>query len=116
MNSYQVVTILFALFAIGIDGWAVVAVARSTVLKYKPLWMIGSLFGFVGIGINWTKPDDIFLELGVQVPIIQVLYFIHTREVAAKVMFPIIAMVALIQSRTASEKSLVGHPKLDEAE
>jgi hypothetical protein len=113
MNALQIVIVLFALLVSAIDVLAVIVIARSKVLKYKPVWIIFSLCGFVGLGINWSRPDDIFLQFGIQIPVIQVLYFIQARELAVKVMFPIVAIVALIREQTAAGQPLVAPPKLD---
>ena len=99
MNAFQIIVLLFGLVSVGIAGWAIVAIYRSTVLKWKWLWIVGSLVGFVGLGINWTKPDDIFLEFGIQIPVWQVVYFAQSHEVTVKIMFPIIAVIALFESQ-----------------
>lgn len=91
-------------------------IARSKYLKYKPVWIILSLCGLVGLGIYWSRPDDIFLQFGMQIPFIQVLYFIQARELAAKVMFPFVAIVALIREQTLAGQPLVAPPKLDGVE
>lgn len=63
MNGYQLVTAAFAFGTVAVSIWAIVAVTRSKELGRKPLWMIGSLLGFIGFGLNWTHPDDLILLL-----------------------------------------------------
>jgi len=75
MNGLQIIMLLFSLIAVGVDVYAIVAIVRSPALKYKPLWIIGSLFGFLGLGINWTNPNDIVFEFGIQIPVFQVMFF-----------------------------------------
>jgi len=104
VNVYQMVMLLFGVAVITLDIWAMFHIAKSDQLRFKPLWMIGSLFGFFGLGINWTKPDDIFLQFGIQIPFLQVVLFPKTHEVAAKLMFPLIAAVALVHGRPGAEK------------
>lgn len=99
MTVYQIIVVLFGVASVVVCGWAIIAICRSSVLRRKPLWIFGSLFGFAGLGINWTQPDDVFLEFGIQIPVWQVLYLTQTHEVVAKIMFPVIALIALFESK-----------------
>lgn len=116
MNGLQIIMLLFSLIAVGVDVYAIVAIVRSPALKYKPLWIIGSLFGFLGLGINWTNPNDIVFEFGIQIPVFQVMFFMQTRELAVKTMFPIIALVALARSSAATEQPQTGESAPDGAD
>jgi hypothetical protein len=59
---------------------------------------VGSLFGFVGVGLNWTQPDDLILLFGVQIPPVVVFKVLATQFVIVKAQFPIVALVALGKS------------------
>lgn len=98
MNGYQLVVILFALFVLALSLWAIVAVAKSPTVTRKPLWIIGSLCGFVGLGINWTAGDDLALVFGIVIPVIQVFKILPAGPVIIKTGFPFIALVALVKA------------------
>lgn len=100
MNLYQILVLAFALFVTGITLWAIAAVVKSPDLRFKPLWIIGSLFGVVGLGINWTAPDDLTFLFGVWIPVVTV-FKVATGEIIVKAGIPIIAVVALETVRSA---------------
>ncbi|WP_395331215.1 hypothetical protein WBP06_01665 [Novosphingobium sp. BL-8H] len=95
MTIYQLIFIPFALASIGLSGWAIVAIVRSKTLRWKPAWIVGSLLGTGGLGINWSQPDDIILLLGLMVPPLMVFKVLPLGPVLAKAGFPVIAMIAL---------------------
>lgn len=95
MNVYQLVVAVFGLACIGVSGWAVVAVAKSPTLRWKPAWIVGSLIGTGGLGINWTQPDDIIVLMGLMVPPVMVFKVLPFGPVLVKTGLPVIAMIAL---------------------
>jgi acetoacetyl-CoA reductase len=97
MNASQLFVLLFALLAIAIDLWAIVVVVRTPNVRYRLLWIIGSLVGLIGFSIDWTQPDDIYLMFGIMVPVVWV--GILGSHVIVKTGFPIIAAVALAEVR-----------------
>ncbi|HEX4694361.1 hypothetical protein [Sphingomonas sp.] len=48
MDISRITVLGFALLAIGIDVWGIVTIIRAPGIRYKPLWIIGSLIGFIG--------------------------------------------------------------------
>ena len=97
MNIYQLVVLAFALSAIALSLWAIWAIIRSPDLRFKPLWIMGSLFGFIGLSINWTTPDDLILLFGVSIPVVMIFTVLATGQTIIKTGFPIIAVAALIK-------------------
>lgn len=97
MSGYQMLVTLLGLVSLAISVWAIWSVAKSNI-RYKAAWIAGSLFGFVGLGVNWTKPDDLFFLFGVQIPPVMVLKILATQLVIVKAQFPIVALVALGKS------------------
>jgi len=77
--------------------WAIWGVAHSR-LRYKAAWIVGSLLGFVGFGLNWTSPNDLIFLVGVQIPPVLVFKVLATQVVIVKVQFPIVALVAVAKS------------------
>ena len=53
---------------------------------------MGSLFGFVGVGLNWTQPDDLILLFGVQIPPVVVFKVLATQFVIVKAQFSVAAL------------------------
>ncbi|WP_066812419.1 hypothetical protein [Sphingomonas asaccharolytica] len=97
MNGYQLIVMAFASAVIVTILWAIWAIVRSSDLRLKPLWIAGSLFGFVGLGINWTKPDDLVLLFGVMVPAVTGFTVLITGQTIIKAGLPIVAVAALIK-------------------
>jgi hypothetical protein len=97
MNVYQIIVVAFGFFVLAISISAVVVIARSPHFRLKPFWIIGSLFGFLGLGINWTNPDDLTLLFGVSIPVINLFKVLPSGPVVLKTFFPFVAMVALIR-------------------
>ena len=97
MSGYQLFVVIFGFVSLAVSGCAIWSVAKSGI-RYKTAWVIGSLLGFVGLGLNWTKPDDLFLLFGVQIPPVMVFKVLATQFVIVKVQFPIVALMALGKS------------------
>jgi hypothetical protein len=97
MSGYQLLVTLFGLISLAVSGCAIWCVVKSRI-RYKAAWIIGSLLGFVGLGLNWTKPDDLILLFGVQIPPVMVFKVFATQFVIVKVQFPIVALLALGKS------------------
>lgn len=97
MNGCQLIITLLGLISLAVSFWAILCVARSRI-RYKAAWIIGSLFGFAGLGIVWTKPDDLILLIGVQIPPVTIFKVLGTQFVIVKVQFPVVALLALGKS------------------
>ncbi len=98
MNGYQAFIVLFATMIAVISVWSIIVVARSDCFRFKALWCLGCLVGFVGFGINWTRPNDIILLFGFTVPVFMVFKIIATGQVVVKTGFPVVSVVALVKS------------------
>lgn len=101
MNGSQIFVALFAVVVAAISLWSVIAVVRSRALKFKPLWVIGCLFGFIGFGIDWTTPDDVIILFGITLPVVMVFKVVATGQIIVKTGFPIISVIALVKARGA---------------
>ena len=95
MNLIQGVILLFALLAITIDIWAIVHIVRTPDVHHRPLWIIGSLIGFIGFSIDWTQADDIYLTMGVTIPVVWL--SVVGGHFIVKTGFPIVGAVALVE-------------------
>jgi len=101
MNAYQVVELSLALIVSAISIYAVVSVIRSPDFRRKPVWIVGCLFGFMGLGISWNAPDDLTLLFGLQIPVVTVFYILPAGPLIVKAMFPFIAAAALIKKHSS---------------
>ena len=105
MNGYQIAMALFGLLSSAVCLWAIVAIIRSARLRFKPLWLIGSLFGFAGITVDWTTPDDVFFWLGITIPVVTMFKLAATGHVIVKAGFPVIAAIALAEARDSRDRA-----------
>lgn len=87
MSGYRIFIVAFAFISVATSLWAIWIVWKSQ-LRYKVAWTLGALFGFVGFGLNWTQPDDLFFLLGVAVPPVMVSELLAAKVVLVKVQFP----------------------------
>lgn len=97
MTGYQFVVAVLGLISLAVSVWAIWCVAKSGI-RYKPAWIIASLVGVVGLGVNWSSPDDLLLRFGLQVPPVMIVQMLATKFVFVKVMFPIGAVLAIGKS------------------
>lgn len=102
MNGNQIAVILFGLLSSAVCLWAIVAILRSPRLRFKPLWLIGSVFGFAGLGLDWTTPDDLWFLIGVNIPVVTWFKAAAGGPVFVKAFFPVVAAVALAEARPPS--------------
>jgi hypothetical protein len=102
VNGSQIAVVLFGLLSIAVCLWAVVVIIRSPRLRFKPLWLIGSLFGFAGLGLDWTRPDDLTLLFGISIPVVNVYELGATGPAIVKALFPVVAAIALAEARPPS--------------
>jgi hypothetical protein len=106
MNAYQLFVGVFGFFSLALAVWAVWCVAKAE-MRHKTAWIVGSLFGFCGFGLNWTKPDHLILLFGVQIPPLIALKVLSSGVWTVKAMFPFIALVALGKSKFGQAKQVV---------
>lgn len=86
---------------------AILAIWKSPNLTFKPMWILGSLFGFFGLGIHWTTANDLTIEFGFSIPIIMVFWTFGGNQIWAHTMFPIIAVAALAKVRWLRDDALI---------
>jgi hypothetical protein len=99
MSALQLFVGAFGLAAVAVSLLAVWRVARTPGLRFKAVWIVGCLFGFVGFAVNWSAPGDLYLEFGVQIPVVLLLWPPGGGPVVVRAMFPLVAVVALARSR-----------------
>ena len=61
-------TLILAIVSILISVYASVLCLRTKGLRRKWLWLIGTLAGFVGYGVNWTTGESAFMPLMFRLP------------------------------------------------
>lgn len=97
LNVFQLIVLLCSVFSALLSLTAIWMVIRSPDLKLKPLWILGSLIGFVGLGINWTVPDDIVLQFGFSIPPVRIFKILANDHVVVQALFPIVALLAILK-------------------
>ncbi|MDZ7282094.1 hypothetical protein N4G62_08655 [Sphingomonas sanguinis] len=85
----------FAVMVLGLSIWAIYAIVKDDGFQRKALWIFGSLLGLVGLGINWSKPDDVILLIGFTIPPVMVFKLLPAGPVLVKTGFPVVAVRAL---------------------
>lgn len=113
MSGTQVFLILFAIASVAVCVLAIWRVARAPGLGYKPLWILGCLFGFVGFGASLNTPGDLYLQFGIQIPVILIRWF-GGGEVVLKALFPVVAAVALVKFHPPGTPQVNEHSDLDD--
>jgi membrane-bound ClpP family serine protease len=96
VNGSQIFVLVFAILVAALSIWAVVAVIRSPKMRHKPAYIIGSLIGFIGIGINWTAPDGLVFIFGISIPPISIRGSVATGQLLVRASFPLVALMALM--------------------
>jgi hypothetical protein len=104
LNAFQLIVLVFALLSVGTCLAAIWMVIKCPNLRLKWLWIVGSLIGFVGFGINWTVPDDIILKFGFSILPIGVFRVPANGYIVVDALFPIVALLAILKV-TAFEQS-----------
>ncbi len=99
INSLQFAILAFGLVCISVSLTGVWAVRHAQHLRFKPLWYLASLFGFIGIGLNWTQPEDLVLLFGINGPVVNVYSPNGSGVWLVKVLFPVGAAFALWRAR-----------------
>jgi hypothetical protein len=102
MGGSQVFVGVFAIVSVALSVAAIWRVAKTPGVSYKALWMVGSLFGFVGAATSWSAPGDLYLEFGIQIPVIMILTFPDGGTIL-KTMFPFVAVAALVKCHSTSD-------------
>ncbi|GAA4009866.1 hypothetical protein GCM10022211_25210 [Sphingomonas humi] len=85
-----------ALLCAVISAWAVLRIIQAGDLAWKPLWLIGSLFGVIGFGLDPRAPGHLFFHVGFQIPVVMGVWS-SAGGLLLKALFPPIALVALVK-------------------
>jgi len=77
---------MFAIVSVALSVLAIWRIAKSS-LSYKPLWIIGSAFGFVGVAADFGHSSDLYLQFGIQIPVIRIFWLLPGGGPIVKAMF-----------------------------
>ena len=98
MGALQIFMLLCGCAALVVTVWAIWSIVKTPDLQKKPLWIIGSLFAFVGFSINWTSPENLYFWIGVRIPFFSIFTFVGSGQWLVQIGCPIIAVVALMKT------------------
>ena len=94
----QIIIVGFGCVCVALMVLAVIEIYKSADFRYKPLWYLAVLFGFFGISIVWNQPDDLLFSVGIQIPPVHVYKLVNGDAIVVKIMFPVVAVIALYKS------------------
>ena len=100
MGGSQVFVGIFAIVSAALSVAAIWCVARSG-MSYKPLWIAGSVFGFVGLATDFGHPGDLYLQFGLQIPVVLIFWVLPGGGPIVKATFPFIAVAALARCHSS---------------
>ena len=95
MSFIQLFVGLFGLACLVVSLLAAWRVAKAPDMRLKPLWIVGSLFGFVGFAVNGSAPNELIIQFGIQVPVVMATRLGADGPWLVKAPFPLIAVAAL---------------------
>jgi hypothetical protein len=101
MSGSQIFVGIFAFVSVIVSASAIWRVATASGITYKPLWIAGSLFGFVGFATSLSHPTDLYLQFGIQVPVLT-MWMTGSGDLILKALFPVVAVAALIKAHSSS--------------
>lgn len=104
MSGVQIFVGIFAIVSTALSVLAIWRVATSS-LSYKLLWIIGSAFGFIGVATDFGQSGDLYLQFGIQIPVIMIFWLFPGGGPIMKAMFPIIAVAALVKCHSSRNAS-----------
>ena len=96
MGGSQLFVGIFAIVSVALSALAVWRVATASDVSYKPFWIVGSLFGFVGFATTLSSPGDLYLQFGIQIPVLMI-WKTGSGDILLKTLFPFVALVALVR-------------------
>lgn len=102
MSWTQVFLVIFSIASVVVSVYAIWCVSRASEVTYKPLWIIGSLFGFLGFATTFNSPGDLYLQVGIQIPVLSI-FWVGTGETVLKAMFPVVAIVAIVKCHSPGD-------------
>jgi hypothetical protein len=104
VGGTQIFVIAFALASAVVSLLAVWRVAKAEGLTYKWLWIAGSLFGFTGFATTFDPPGDLYLQFGIQIPVLMI-WRVGGGTVVLKALFPFVALIALVRAKSFEKRS-----------
>ena len=104
MSGSQLFVGIFAIVSVAVSALAIWRVATASGVRYKPLWIVGSLFGFVGFATNLSSPGDLYLQFGIQIPVL-LIWGTGNGDILLKTLFPVVASVALVRFHSSSNRT-----------
>jgi hypothetical protein len=100
MGGSQVFVGVFAIVSVAFSAAAIWRVAMGRI-GHKPLWIIGSAFGFVGVATDFGHSGDLYLQFGLQIPVVRMFWVLPAGGPVLKAMFPFIAVAALVKCHSS---------------
>ena len=104
MSGSQIFVLIFAILSVAVSAVAVWLAVKAPDLRFKPLWIIGSLFGFVGFATNFGSAGDLYLQVGVQIPVISVRWS-GRGDTSVFALFPALAAATLAKLHSISKQA-----------
>lgn len=104
MAMNQVIIVVSAIFAVLLSGWAIIDAIKSPTLRYRWLWVFGSLFSFFGLRTNIAASGDLFLWGGINIPAIGIVGFANG-DIILSAGVPVVALIVLAKTRYYARKS-----------
>lgn len=96
MSASQIFVIIFAVISAAVSAAAIWRVATASDVRYRLLWIVGSLFGFAGFATTINDRGDLYLEVGIQIPVL-LMTAAGDGGVFLKALFPVVAAAALVK-------------------
>ena len=85
---------IFAAVCILVTGMAIIGILKTPDHPNKLLWIVGCLVGFVGFGVAPASGNDLLMNFGLQIPVVNARWS-SVEGLTLKAMFPVVAVVAL---------------------
>jgi len=109
MSWSEVFVAIFAVVSVAVSMLAIWRISRAPGVKYKPFWIGGSLFGFVGVATVFGQAGDLYVQVGIQIPVL--MWTSGSGDGVLKALFPIVAAIALVKFHGA--RSVADAAKFD---
>lgn len=103
MSGSQLFVVAFGVLSAVVSALAAWRVATASGVKYKPLWIVGCLFGFVGFATSLNSPSDLNLQLGIQIPVV-LIWKSGNGDILLRTLFPLLAPIVLVRLRSTTSR------------
>jgi len=105
VSGSQVVAGVFAVVSLAVSVLAIWRVANASGVKYRALWILGSLCGFAGVATRLDAADDLYLQFGMQIPVL--MWMTGSGGSVLKASFPFLAAVALVKFHPSGSREMI---------